>query len=102
VPQEAHLRCRLQEPHGGLTGAFQQRRLTKRSREWVNHDVRWMGPASGADPVITFDAEERSGALARGGYRRYLWAKGRSVSHTRFFGCPPIYPAPEASAAHRA
>ena len=35
VPQEAHLRCRLQEPHGGFAGAFAQRRLTKRSREYV-------------------------------------------------------------------
>jgi hypothetical protein len=33
VPQEAHLRCRLQEPRSGLAGAFEQRRLTKRSRE---------------------------------------------------------------------
>ena len=39
VPQEAHLRCRLQEPHGGFAGAFAQRRLTKRSRELRYHEV---------------------------------------------------------------
>src|SRR5215204_4933875 len=33
VPQEVRLGCRLQEPPGGLAGAFEQCRLTKRSRE---------------------------------------------------------------------
>jgi hypothetical protein len=33
VPQEARLRCRLQEPRSGLASAFEQRRLTKRSLE---------------------------------------------------------------------
>ena len=33
VPQEARLRCRLQEPHGRFAGALAQRRLTKRSLE---------------------------------------------------------------------
>jgi hypothetical protein len=37
VPQEACLRCRLQEPPGGLASAFAQRRLTKRSREFLFH-----------------------------------------------------------------
>jgi hypothetical protein len=35
VPQEARLRRRLQEPRGRLAGAFEQRRLTKRSLESV-------------------------------------------------------------------
>ncbi len=33
MPQEAHLRRRLQEPPSGLAGAFARRCLTKRSRE---------------------------------------------------------------------
>jgi hypothetical protein len=33
MPQEAHLRRRLQEPRGGFAGALEQRSLTKRSRE---------------------------------------------------------------------
>jgi hypothetical protein len=33
VPQEARLRCRLQEPSGRFAGTLAQRRLTKRSRE---------------------------------------------------------------------
>jgi hypothetical protein len=40
VPQEAHLRCRLQEPRGGLAGTLAQRRLTKRSREYPKGEVR--------------------------------------------------------------
>ena len=42
MPQEAHLRCGLQEPHDRFAGTIAQRRLTKRSREfsflgrWVN------------------------------------------------------------------
>ena len=33
VPKAAHLRCRLQEPHGRFVGPFVQPRLTKRSLE---------------------------------------------------------------------
>ena len=33
MPQEAHLRCRLQESHGRFACAFAQCGLTKRSRE---------------------------------------------------------------------
>jgi hypothetical protein len=33
MPQEAHLRCRLQKPHDRFAGTIAQRRLTKRSRE---------------------------------------------------------------------
>ena len=40
MPQEAHLRRRLQEPHGGFAGAFAQRRLTKRSLELREREVR--------------------------------------------------------------
>ena len=40
VPQEAHLRCRLQEPSGGFAGILAQRRLTKRSRELRQCEVR--------------------------------------------------------------
>jgi hypothetical protein len=40
VPQEAHLRRRLQEPRGGLAGTFAQRRLTKRSRERRQGELR--------------------------------------------------------------
>ena len=39
MPQEAHLRRRLQEPRGGLASAFAQRRLTKRSRELRKAEV---------------------------------------------------------------
>jgi hypothetical protein len=51
VPQEAHLRCRLQEPHGRFEDAFAQRRLTKRSREYLFRDRPKRGPreASKAD-----------------------------------------------------
>ena len=44
VPQEARLRCRLQEPSGGFAGTLAQRRLTKRSREVVNDEVGWGAP----------------------------------------------------------
>jgi hypothetical protein len=44
MPQAARLRCRLQEPRGGLASAFEQRRLTKRSREQF--------PASGQVLVV--------------------------------------------------
>jgi transposase len=37
VPQEAHLRRRLQEPPGRLADTFAQRRLTKRSLEFTFH-----------------------------------------------------------------
>jgi hypothetical protein len=40
MPQEARLRCRLQEPRGGLASAFEQRRLKKRSRERRACEVR--------------------------------------------------------------
>ena len=40
MPQEAHLRRRLQEPRGGLAGTFAQRRLTKRSREGRQGELR--------------------------------------------------------------
>ncbi len=40
MPQEARLRCRLQEPPGGLAGASAKRRLTKRSRELRTREVR--------------------------------------------------------------
>src|SRR5215212_6541768 len=40
VPQEARLRRRLQEPSGGFAGALAQRRLTKRSRERRQSEVR--------------------------------------------------------------
>jgi hypothetical protein len=33
MSQEAHLRCRLQEPSDRFAGTIAQRRLTKRSRE---------------------------------------------------------------------
>jgi hypothetical protein len=33
MPQEARLRRRLQEAHGGFAGGIAGRRLTKRSRE---------------------------------------------------------------------
>jgi hypothetical protein len=40
LPQEAHLRCRLQEPHGRFQDAFAQRCLTKRSRELRKSEFR--------------------------------------------------------------
>jgi hypothetical protein len=41
VPQEeAHLRCRFQEPHGGFARTFARRRLTKRSRELRKAEVQ--------------------------------------------------------------
>src|SRR5215207_5420147 len=40
VPQEAHLGCRLQEPHGRFAGTLARRRLTKRSRESDVGEVR--------------------------------------------------------------
>jgi hypothetical protein len=40
VPKEAHLRCRLQEPHGRFEDAFARCRLTKRSREHRHGEVR--------------------------------------------------------------
>ena len=46
MPQEARLRCRLQEPRSGLAGAFEQRRLTKRSLELRQREVRSEGRAS--------------------------------------------------------
>jgi transposase len=47
VPQEAHLRCRLQEPYSRFAGAFAQRRLTKRSQESssnIGHLTHGNGP----------------------------------------------------------
>jgi hypothetical protein len=41
LPQEAHLRCRLQEPAGGFASAFAQRRLTKRSLELRKAEVNF-------------------------------------------------------------
>jgi hypothetical protein len=50
VPQEAHLRCCLQELRGGFAGAVAQRRLTKRSRERPRADVAVTAPnGSGHD-----------------------------------------------------
>jgi hypothetical protein len=40
MPQEAHLRCRLQEPRDRFAGTIAQRRLTKRSRELRKAEVR--------------------------------------------------------------
>jgi hypothetical protein len=40
VPQEAHLRCRLQEPSGGFAGTLARRRLTKRSLERRKAEVQ--------------------------------------------------------------
>jgi hypothetical protein len=40
VPQEARLGRRLQDPCGGFAEVFEQRRLTKRSREIVKVEVR--------------------------------------------------------------
>jgi hypothetical protein len=40
VPQEARLRRSVQEPRGRFTGAFAQRCLTKRSREYPFHALR--------------------------------------------------------------
>jgi hypothetical protein len=51
VPEEARLRCRLQEPCGGFADALTRRRLTKRSLEnavWAKfaeqafHTLRWI------------------------------------------------------------
>src|SRR4051794_40409725 len=39
MPQEAHLRCRLQEPRDRFAGTIAQRRLTKRSREKLQCEV---------------------------------------------------------------
>ena len=40
MPQEAHLGCRLQQPHGRFAGTLARRRLTKRSRETPKGEVR--------------------------------------------------------------
>ena len=40
MPQEAHLRCRLQKPNGRFAGALAQRSLTKRSREFRKAEVQ--------------------------------------------------------------
>jgi hypothetical protein len=39
LKKEAHLGCRLQEPHGRFAGTLARRRLTKRSRERRQREV---------------------------------------------------------------
>ncbi len=58
VPQEARLRRRLQEPHGGLACAFTQRRLTKRSRELRTYELRRLpSRRSSQNPPSTHSGE---------------------------------------------
>jgi hypothetical protein len=55
MPQEAHLRCCLQEPHGRSARAFVQRRLTKRSLEGEFSEVHILyspGPVRSTGPGL--------------------------------------------------
>jgi hypothetical protein len=82
VPQEARLGCRLQEPPGGLAGAFAKRRLTKRSREHLLYEVRCIGAYPGRLVMAeALDGGERGTGGAHADYDGlYVAIKVKNVS----------------------